>query len=197
MMDENTTATQKGTYRRFTRSSRSSVGTGTISLLMIFTVLCFATLALLSLTTAVSNQRIQKNNFDRTVALSAAEGETAVAIAALDAQLAGLDDVSWTDGNTAVVEFADEEAARLAVVRAVQPLAEEQGWQVDAEEGTLTWTQPIDEENQLVTVLAPQVQGAQARYELLSQKTVYTGEWTPEQPGQVWPGNGASASQAA
>ena len=37
---------------------RSGVGTGTTSLLMIFTVLCFATLAMLSLSTAANGRRI-------------------------------------------------------------------------------------------------------------------------------------------
>ncbi|MDL2254507.1 hypothetical protein LJC49_10670 [Ruminococcaceae bacterium OttesenSCG-928-I18] len=110
--------------------TRSGVGTGTTSLLMIFTVLCFATLALLSLSTATANQRIQQRSLDGTAALATAEGEAAVKLAELD---------------TALQRGAAENTAAGL------------GWQATESEGVYQYTVPIDENHELVTTV--EIQG--------------------------------------
>ena len=112
--------------RKPARRARSAVGTGTTSLLMIFTVHCFATLALLSLSTATSNQRIQQRSVDGINTLATAEGEAATKLAELDTALQ-----SGGAGTN------------------VQTL----GWQKGEGENTYTYTVAIDSEHQLITTV--------------------------------------------
>lgn len=150
--------------RRTYRRTRSGVGTGTTSLLMIFTVLCFATLALLSLSTAASNQRIQKRSFEGTAALAVAEGQAAEKLAELDTELsAAASRESWN------------------------ALATGLEWQKNAD-GYYESAVPIDESHQLVTVVELLPEGP-GNYRVISQMSVFTGEWTPTQDGDIWSGN--------
>lgn len=162
---------QQRNLKRYTRSGRSGVGTGTISLLMIFTVLCFATLALLSLSTAASDRRIQQRGFERTQNLAAAEGRAAEKLAELDGALLALpDDAAGADGYL---------AAALTAARGF-------GWEVDAAAASCQWTEPIDSENDLVTTIRLGDGDEDARYTLTGQATVYVGSWEAEESGGVW-----------
>ncbi len=143
------------------RRARSGFGTGTTSLLMIFTVLCFATLAMLTLSTAASNARIQQRSLQGTAALAKAEGEAAEAVAELDAALAAAP--------------AEDPAA----------LAASLGWQATGSPLVFQLATSMEENHQLLTEVQLQEGGPLT---LVSQKTVYTGEWTPGQNGQLWNG---------
>lgn len=155
---------QQREVKRYRRSGRGSIGTGTISLLMIFTVLCFATLAMLSLSTAASDRRIQQRGFTKAVDLAAAEGAAAEAMAGLDEALVALDatDTDYTD-----------EALRAAAGL---------GWEVDEAAGSCIWTVPLDGENELVTTVRIDPAGADTRFTLTSQVTKFTGSWEAEAP---------------
>ncbi len=149
-------------------SARMGMGVGTTSILMIFTVLAFATLALLSLSTSASNMRIQQRGTARTAALAAAEGDVAAQLARLDAALSGIP-----------AGGAYEDAALSAAADA--------GFTVDNEAKTATCISPIDTDNELVTVVAFPGPGAPG-YELVSQASRYTGDWAPEAGAGFWPG---------
>ena len=149
-------------------SARMGMGVGTTSILMIFTVLAFATLALLSLSTSASNMRIQQRGTNRTVALAAAEGAAAAKLAELDAALSGIP-----------AGGAYEDAALAA--------AEGAGFTVDNAAKTATYISSIDDNDELVTVVAFPGAGTPG-YRLVSQVSRYTGEWTPEGGGGFWQG---------
>lgn len=173
MYDESA-AKQRSAVRRYGRNARSGMGTGTVSLLMIFTVLCFATIALLSVSTAASDRRIQQRSFERTVALSSAEGRSAERLAALDQM---------------IFEYRATKAGTGDEARAaMQELAYEQGWTPGDETYTILWAEPIDRENNLVTVVTLLSPEDADRYELVSQTAEYVGTWEPEQGGSVWSG---------
>lgn len=152
------------------RRARSGVGTGTTSLLMIFTVLCFATLAMLSLSTAASNDRIQERGLSGSKALAEARGAAAVEVAGLDEMLLQLQE---QDTGGAYLE----EALALAATR---------GWQADAATGTITLHSNVDGDSVLVTKLQILEPENTARYEVVSQTTELVNGWTPEQDGQLW-----------
>ena len=151
------------------RRARSGVGTGTTSLLMIFTVLCFATLAMLSLSTAASNDRIQERGLSGSKALAEARGAAAVEVASLDEMLLQLQQQDTGDA------YFDE-ALALAATR---------GWETDAV-NSITLRTAVNEESVLVTTLALLEPGQAARYELMSQTTELVNGWAPEQDGQLW-----------
>ncbi|MGD9559165.1 MAG: hypothetical protein AB7V55_00980 [Oscillospiraceae bacterium] len=157
------------------RPARAGVGTGTTSLLMIFTVLCFATLAMLSLSTAASNQRIQRRGLEHTQSLSAARGEAAVATAKLDALLLALSG-----------QHADAENYMIDALSS----AEFDGWEADAASATVRLTTVVDEENLLITELQLLPLGEDARYTLLRQTPTLAAGWVPEYEGELWPGAG-------
>lgn len=156
------------TVKRYNRSGRSGVGTGTISLLMIFTVLCFATLALLSLSTAASDRRIQSRGYENAVQLATAEGLVSEKLAELDKELYAL-----ADGGADYEQQATAKAQSL-------------GWTLDEESGYLVYEVEIDTENNLVTTVRIDPSGAGARYTVIGQTTVYQGEWEPEVDGSLW-----------
>lgn len=145
------------------RRTRSSVGTGTTSLLMIFTVLCFATLGMLTLSTAASNARIQQRSFEGTAALAAAEGKAAEAVARLEAALA-----TAAQGD--------------ALAEAATPL----GFTETEEPGVWQLVTEVEQDHQLITQVQAKQNGA---VQVVGQTTQYTGAWTPGQNGQLWPGN--------
>lgn len=156
----------QNTKRRARR--RSGVGTGTTSLLMIFTVLCFATLAMLSLSTAASNDRIQERGLSGSRALAEARGAVAIEVANLDQTLLELQG----EGDAYM-----DKALNAAEVR---------GWQVDTATATITLRQQVNEESILVTQLELLAPGGGARYEVLSQVTELVNGWAPEEDGQLW-----------
>ena len=149
-------------------SARMGMGVGTTSILMIFTVLAFATLALLSLSTAASNMRIQQRGIDRTTALAAAEGEAAAKLAELDAVLSSI-------------------GAGASYQRDALVAAEGIGFTVDNDAKTAAYTAAVDENNDLVTVVAFDAPGTPG-YRLVSQISSYTGDWAPEAGAGFWPG---------
>ncbi len=153
-------------------SMRSGVGTGTTSLLMIFTVLCFATLAMLSLSTAAANQRIRGRGLDADAAIAAAKGGAARQLAVLDGALLELQ----MGGD------ADEEAYYAEALAAAEAL----GWEVDAEARTAVLRLPVDEHNELLTELALQAPGEAERYTVARQITRLAAGWEAEEEGQVW-----------
>lgn len=167
-MDENRQGSQKNF--RYHRSVRSGIGIGTISLLVIFTVLCFSTLALLSVSTAVSDQKIQQRSFDHTADLTQAQGRSAENIAVLDAQL---------------YRMSQEEPGAEGYMESAKTQAKLLGWTVSEEGSQVTWTEPIDRNNNLVTILTLNPSGAGERYILNSQQQEYIGIWEPETGGQV------------
>lgn len=159
---------QQRRVKRYSRSGRGSIGTGTISLLMIFTVLCFATLAMLSLSTSASDRRIQQRGFTRAVDLAAAEGGAAAAMADLDEALVALD--------------ASGAAYQAEALRTAADL----GWEVDEAGGSCIWTEPLDAENDLVTTVRIDAAGADSRFTLTGQVTKFTGTWEAETPDNLW-----------
>ena len=148
---------------------RSGVGTGTTSLLMIFTVLCFATLAMLSLSTAASNDRIQNRGLRGSKALSEARGAAAIEVASLDETLLQLQQEGTKDYK--------EEAFEAAEIR---------GWVADRDAGTVSIRLRVDEERVLTTRLLLLEPLAEARYEVQSQITELVNGWAPEEDGQLW-----------
>lgn len=173
MFDEKLTK-QNSAVRRYSRTTRSGMGTGTISLLMIFTVLCFATIALLSVSTAMSDRRIQQRSFERTIALSSAEGRAAEKLAELDQILFEFRETQNDTGTEALDAMQDQ--------------ACETGWTPGNELYTVVWTEPIDRENNLVTAITLLPPEAEQRYKLVSQVSEYIGEWEPESGGSFWSG---------
>jgi type 1 fimbria pilin len=156
---------------------RSTVGTGTTSLLMIFTVRCFATLAMLSLSTALADQRIQARGQHRAQSLAAAKGEAAAAVARFDAYL-----------KECGVGTKDSEAYFSAVARYDAGSAEGVSVVMDNTDGVLTvfFANPVDDTSELVTVLRVNAPGAAGRYTLKEQYTRLTDGWEPEAGPGVW-----------
>ncbi len=155
-------------------SRRSGVGTGTTSLLMIFTVLCFATLAMLSLATAASSQRTQQRGFEKAAATAAARGEVAGQVALLDEQLLALQ-----------LEHQDDAAAYMD---SAAQLAQQLGWAAGEQQGSIVWIQGVDEETELYTELILLEQDAAERYTVELQVAQVIGGWSAEDDGQIWQG---------
>ena len=150
-----------------------SIGTGTTSLLMIFTLLCFATLALLSLSTAVSNRRTQNRGQEAARLLAVAKGQAAQSVAELDEELVSLNE------NLATGKDFQKEALRLA---------QELGWQAGEEENHILINHTVDANNTLLTEIKLSPQGATERYTLVRQISNLAQGWKPEGKDQLWPG---------
>lgn len=177
-MNDHTELIQKQrALKRYNRSGRTGIGTGTISLLMIFTVLCFATLALLSLSTAASDRRIQQRSFERTAALAGAEGRAAESIAALDDALAGLQ---------AEAGAAPGDVSGSAWMQRAMQTAAGLGWEINEAAASCVWTEPMDRENNLVTTVRLDPTGESARFALTGQTVEFIGTWEPETEGGLW-----------
>ncbi len=155
---------------------RAAVGTGATSLLMIFTVLCFATLAMLSLSTADNNRQVQLRSTQNSIRLAAAKGEAAVALAMLDADINTL----WRREDARVWD------ATVGFAAEVKILATSQGWQQDG--AALAWALviPVDSTTELVTQIEVLPPGSHARYRLTGQSTRLTAGWQPEGGPGVW-----------
>ncbi len=159
--------------KRF-KVGRTSVGTGTTSLLMIFTILCFATLAMLSLSTADSYRSLQQTGTENTQQIAQAKGQAAQTLAELDAQLAELQRQYSQDAQP-YQDAATQKAQQL-------------GWIVDDEMGTVYYVTDMPDENELVTELEINELSAELRYTLVRQITRLSGGWAPEEAGQLFPG---------
>lgn len=166
-------------YKPTVRSS--GVGTGTISLLMIFTVLCFATLAMLSLSTAASSQRIQERALESGRLLAVAKGEAATHIAQVDAHL--LDTARQVEEQQAQAQR--EEAKRLAEEEAARAKAKseaEEAVAADAEksEGLEETEDPGEEYPVGLVIMAPGPAMPSAYYRAAA--TLMQGEgWAPSE----------------
>lgn len=156
-------------------SRRSGVGTGTTSLLVIFTILCMATLALLSLSTAVSSRRINVRSFEGVKNLVTAEGAAAQQLAQIDLALLTLQQ-DFSGRNEKI--YFEQAAAEL----------EKAGCTVDKETGQAWFACEIDENHKLITKLEIMGPKAETRYQLLEQMSHMTSEWEPEAGGQYWAG---------
>lgn len=150
---------------------RSGVGTGTTSLLMIFTVLCFATLAMLSLSTAASNARIQNRGLQGASALAAAKGAAATEVANLDEELFLL--LNKSGGAEDYLDLAFG-------------IAQNRGWIVDKANASILLRQTIDDGSLLETELLLLKPGLGARYQVLRQVSTLVNGWAPETGGQLW-----------
>lgn len=149
---------------------RSGVGTGTTSLLVIFTLLFMSTLGLLSLSTALSNQRIMRRGFTSMHNLTTAKGEAAQ-------MLADLDDALLTAAQAGEKGYAQRASAAVAGL----------GWEVNQDEQTAQIYVTIDENNALVTSVKLLPFGSSLRYALQGQTMLMVGEWVPD-GATVWPG---------
>ncbi len=166
---------QNSSPKRSYRSRRSGVGTGTTSLLVIFTVLCMATLALLSLSTAVSSRRINVRSFQGVQNLTSAEGAASKRLAEIDLLLFEMQQ-NYTGRNDK--KYFEQAAAEL----------ESMGCTVDKETWQASFAYDMDENHKLITkfeILGPK---APQRYQLLEQMSYMTSEWEPEAGGQYWAG---------
>lgn len=163
--------TQYTVPQKMLTGRRGGVGTGTTSLLMIFTVLCFATLAMLSLSTAASGRRIQQRGVFSAAAAAAARGNAAEEVAKLDA---GLLMLRQTGGGQA------------DYVNAATLFAEGLGWQRGEEDGVISLVLPADDANQLVTELRLLPQGEALRYTVIRQALRMAGGWQPEDGAGLW-----------
>lgn len=153
------------------QSRRPGVGVGTISLLVIFTLLCLATLGLLGVSTAASNQRVSRRSTEKIVWLADAEGQAASKLAEIDAALLAL----GQPGDEEYFAAAAEASRKL-------------GCQADPETRIISFAVPVDKNSELVTeiVLLPPDDGL--RYKMISQSTKVTAEWEPEEGGTLWHG---------
>lgn len=178
--------TQTPQKRQFVRR-RPSLGTGTISLLVIFTVLCFSTLALLSLTSAVNNQRIHHRSLLMAHSLTTAEGDAARTLAQLDETLFTQQQAyAAADNNNEVLQ----QTALNNYYQQAFAAARELGFEVDETTLTATCRHTVDNNNELITVLTFNAPEEAQRYHITAQYSLMTGEWTPDNSGQHWPGNG-------
>ncbi|MDL2324150.1 hypothetical protein LJC61_03230 [Ruminococcaceae bacterium OttesenSCG-928-A16] len=155
-----------------TQRRRTGVGTGTVSLLVIFTVLCLATLALLSTSTAASNRRISQRSVQNTIQLANVQGQAAQKLAQLD---------------TALLALPKTEDDAQYYTQALQA-AKNLGCEGDAAQNTVWFTLPITETTTLITKVQLLPPGSDTRYQMVEQSSQITGEWSPEQGGILWPG---------
>lgn len=163
---------------------RSGIGTGTISLLVIFTVLCFSTLALLSLTSAHSNQRIQQRSLLSAQNMAQAEGVAAKQLAYIDNILADLQ----ADYATQPLPENGNLNPSQNYYEAVYERANGMGYGVNEAERTITFSVPIDKNTALITTLLILPPDAELRYEMQAQYASMIGDWEPADSGQLWPG---------
>lgn len=152
---------------------RSGVGTGTTSLLMIFTVLCFATLAMLSLSTANTSRMMQERGLENAQLTAQARGQAAQQVAVLDEALLALQKTPL-----------DEAAYYVEAEKAAEGL----GWAADAEAHTVSLVLPMNDETQLVTTLQLNAPGSSQRYALVAQAPELIEGWQAEGEGPVWAG---------
>lgn len=166
---------QKAAVKKVHQSRRAGVGTGTTSLLVIFTVLCMATLALLSLSTAVSSRRINVRSFQGVQNLVSAEGASAQQLAEVDTALLAIQQ-GYTAKNDK--EYFSKAAAAL------EPL----GCTIEEGGRLASFSFMVDDNHVLITkfeILGPK---ESLRYRLVEQMSHMTSEWEPEAEGQYWAG---------
>lgn len=156
---------------------RQGIGTGTVSLLVIFALLFFSTLALLSLTAALGNQRVTRRSLALVSGLSAAEGQMAGVLAQMDDELVALRQEYATGAQQ------PEDYYKAAAAAAVQL-----GFKAEGTENSFEYTLEIDENHVLVTHILLLPPGGTGRYAVVGQYTEVTGEWSPAQGGQLWEG---------
>lgn len=157
------------------RFRRSGVGAGTTSLLVIFTVLCMATLALLSVSTAVTNRKINQNSYARVRNILQAEGKVSEKLSELDALLLATQQ-----------EFTGK--SEKAYFNAAFSALESNGCTVQPESKQVEFVFAVDEGHVMVTRLEVLPQNSSMRYRILEQSTQITIEWEPEAGQTYWPG---------
>lgn len=158
--------------RRKAGIRRGGIGVGTTSLLVIFTMLCMTTLALLSLSSAISNRRIQQRGVDGTVNLAAAYGEADRVLAEIDACL---------------LEAGESAGDEAAYYRSALAMLEALGCEATGTD-TAAFALPVDEDKMLVCEVRLSPPGEQTRYVEIARVVKLTMEWTPGGTA-VWPGN--------
>lgn len=167
-MDKRTSAPAIRTTPRNRR--QSGVGTGTISLIVVFTVLCFATLALLSLSTATSSMRIQQRGLQLNQSIAAAKGRAAQAVSELDAQLSELEALHDDDSN---------------YISAAHSAAETLGW-LQGDDALFTQSFTVNDEILLVCSIRIEALDSVVRYSVVQQSTVPAGGWQQAIGGELW-----------
>lgn len=151
---------------------RPGLGSGTVSLLVIFTVICMSVLGLLSLSTVASNRRISRRGLDNTVRLAAAEGQAAQKLAELDTAL------------LALPALAKEEYAQQAVT-----VAQGLGYETDFASRTIWFSQAVSNTTTLFTkvVLLPQSDGS--AFQVIEQTLQTSSDWAPAEDNKLWQGS--------
>lgn len=171
--------TQTGKTQTRVRTARTGIGVGSVTILVVFTILSVTTLALISLSTAVSNRRINQRSLQSTENMARAEGQAA-------AKLADIDTALWQLQQQAPPQDAADESAYM---RRAATAVEALGCQVDAGTQTASFSLPIDERNDMVCTLQLLPPGQPRRYVLLGMQAVMVGEWDPGEGGALWQGN--------
>lgn len=162
---------------------RTGIGTGSVSLLIIFTILSLTTLALLSLSTAVSAGRVSQRSISSVTNMAMAEGKIATELAGIDGILADTRENYHIGGDE-----ADEHADTAYFTMAISALRAA-GYTVDAETRTLTFSHSIDENSIFVCEILLLSPGEGQRYRVTSLLSQLVADWQPEPGGQLWSGS--------
>lgn len=152
------------------KKRRSGVGVGTISLMVIFTILCLSVLALLSVSTVQSDRRISERSTDNIIDISAQKGSVAKIIAELDDKLVYLPIMEEEEYFENAMEICEELGFTVYPDRVVEIIF------------------PLSSGALLKTKLEILPQGEKTRYLALEQVIEQSREWVPEEDGTLWLG---------
>lgn len=175
---------QRPEYEDIHYNKRSGVGIGTTTLLVIFTLLCMATLALLSLSTALNDANIHGRNLQNMQALAVAEGESAATVAGLDAALCAVHTAQF--GHSGRPGGSTTQAAAQQYYQAAERELAALGCTVDAETHTARFTTAVGTHAELVTTITITPPGGVGRYTITGQVAHPVGEWQPGDSQPVW-----------
>lgn len=150
------------------------LGTGAISLLVVFTVLGLSMLALLGLSTSLFNQRLGEKSLQSNRQMAQAEQMAALKFAAIDEQLGMLQ-----------TEYREDEEGYDANVK---DFLIEQGCVLQWAEKTASFTLALNETTQLEYTFKVEDAFSSFRYRVISEILSSSKDWEAEQPGQLWAG---------
>lgn len=154
------------------KKRRSGIAVGTISLLVIFTILCLSVLALLSFSTVSSSYRMNEKSTENLLQIAAAKAEVSKQLAAYDAALAT---ISSND--------ADE------YYKTALEQAENFGFTQDEQEYVVVCIYPLDSNSALKMKMQLLPPGGEYRYSVLEAISISTQDWVPEDEQSLWTGN--------
>lgn len=150
------------------------VGTGAVSLLMIFTVLGLTTLALLGLSTSLANRRMGEKSLQNNHQIAQAEQDAAQELADIDAYLAALQ-----------TQYPEDEPTYYANA---QTWLSGRGYALNWKEKEATFIVAVSDSAQLEYTFTTLPPSSPYRYHITKEILVSTTEWQPEQGGQLWQG---------